>query len=119
ARRWHRVMAETRQLLGDVVARRRALADLDQRTDALSLLISMTDDDGRHLTDEEIIDGVLTLLQAGHESSAAQLTWLLELLLHYPHTMERLTAELREGREEYLEAAIKESQRVHPALPVG
>ena len=117
-KRYHATKSEARGVIKDVVRRRRAEPDVAERTDILSLLIGMTDEDGREPSDEELVDFLMTLLQAGIESTAAQMTWLVGCLLNHPHALGLVTDELREGREEYLEAAIKEALRLYPALPV-
>jgi cytochrome P450 len=116
-RRHHRVRAQTRALVREVIDRRRAVPDLDQRTDTLSVLMGMEDDDGKRLTDDELVDFCMTLLLAGHETTSAQLTWIVEELIRNPDTLERLRAEIRDGGEDYLEAVIKEGMRLQPALP--
>lgn len=99
-------------------ARRRATDDLAERDDILSLLMQARDEDGAPMTDQELRDELMTLLVAGHETTATSLSWAIERLIRHPDKLERLRAELDEGREEYLDAVIKETLRLRPVLPV-
>ncbi|MGH7750839.1 MAG: cytochrome P450, partial [Candidatus Dormibacteria bacterium] len=83
----------------------------------LSMLLGARRQDGSRLTDEEVHDELLTVLVAGHETTAAALAWSLDLLLHHPAVLERLTAELAEGGESLLDAVIRESLRLRPVVP--
>jgi hypothetical protein len=59
----------------------------------------------------------MTLLLAGHETTATGLAWAFDLLLHTPPTLERLAASLTEGENDYLDAVVTESLRVRPVVP--
>jgi len=97
-----------------VIGRRRGEADVDQREDVLSMLISARDEEGRPLSDEELRDELMTLLVAGHETTATALAWALERLVRAPHMLDRL----RGGDEEYLDAVVHETLRRKPVLPL-
>ena len=102
-------------LAGQIRERRRA-ADLEQRSDVLSQLLLARDDEGRPMTDDEVRDELVTLLFAGHETTATSLAWAFDLLLHHPRVLGRLQAELDGGGSEYLDATIMETLRVRPVV---
>jgi cytochrome P450 len=104
-----------RALFAEIESRR---ADGADRHDVLSLLLASRHEDGEPMSDQEIRDQLLTLLVAGHETTASALTWAFERLVHHPQALERLTGELAEGREEYLDAVVKETLRLRPVLPI-
>jgi cytochrome P450 len=97
-------------LVYDEIAARRREADSD-RDDVLSLLIAARDEEGRGMSDVELRDELLTLLEAGHETTATALSWAFERLVRTPPALERLERELAAGREDYLEAVVKEALR--------
>jgi cytochrome P450 len=98
------------------IRQRRAAPDLGQRTDVLSQLLLARDDEGRAMTDDEVRDELVTLLFAGHETTATSLAWAFDLLLHHPPALGRLIAELDRGGSEYLDATITETLRVRPVI---
>jgi cytochrome P450 len=106
------------ELLYDEIRHRRGVADLAERADILSLLLQARDEDGNGMTDEELRDELMTLLVAGHETTATALAWAFELLLKNPGALARLETEISEGGEEYLDAVIKETLRLRPVLPI-
>jgi cytochrome P450 len=103
-----------------VIEARRADPGLDERTDILSLLLRTTDDEGRHLTDRELRDELLTLVLAGHETTANSLAWTFERLVRTPAAYERLREAVRSGErsEEVVEATIHEGMRSRPVIPI-
>jgi len=109
--------AELDALIYAEIAERRAAPDLDQRTDVLSTLIRV-DDDGDRLGDDELRDQLVTLLLAGHETTATALAWALYELGRDQALLRRTQAAAREGDDEWLEAVLKESMRLHPVIPM-
>jgi cytochrome P450 len=109
---------EVDDALFEQIRRRRAAGDTASRNDVLSLLLQARDQEGRGMSDEELRDELLTLLVAGHETTATALAWTLDLLLHHPSTLGRLIATLEEGDSSLLDATIKESLRVRPVVPI-
>ena len=114
--RFIRARDELSAALVEEIGERRRAPDLEQRGDVLSQLLLARDDEGRAMTDEEVRDELVTLLFAGHETTATALAWALDLLLHHPEAMSRLTAELDRGDTEYLDATIRETLRVRPVV---
>ena len=106
-------------LLADIAARR-AVPAAQAGDDVLSMLLAARFDDGTAISDRELRDQLVTLLLAGHETTATALAWTFDLLLHAPAALERLTAELRTGADErYLRAVITESLRLRPVVPLA
>jgi cytochrome P450 len=106
-------------LLAEIAERRRDPA-LDQRSDILSMLIQARFEDGTAMDDRDLRDQLVTLLLAGHETTATSLAWTVDLLLHNPRVRERLVAELDAGEDEtYLKAVIQESLRLRPVVPLA
>jgi len=101
------------------IARRRAEGGVDERADMLSLLLQARDEEGREMTDAELRDELVTLLLAGHETTATAVAWAVERLVRHPQKLARLTAEIDAGEgDEYLEAVVNETLRVRPVVPL-
>jgi len=119
-----RLMARLdRDIYGVIAAARRRAADEGEgaRTDILSLLLAARDEDGEPMSDEELRDELLTLVLAGHETTANSLAWTFERLLRTPAAYERLREEVRSDGEEanaYVEATIHEAMRNRPVVPI-
>jgi cytochrome P450 len=105
------------ELIFAELARRRAVTDLAERTDILSLLLLARDEQGEPMTDAELRDELVTLLLAGHETTATSLSWAFERLVRHPAALERLIAEVDGGAEEFMDAVIHETLRVRPVVP--
>jgi cytochrome P450 len=110
------LLAEVDVLLRDEIAERRRVADLDERPDVLSMLVRARDGDGGSLDDDELRDQLMTLLLAGHETTATGLAWTFERVLRDPAVEERLVAAVRDGDDTYLDAVAKEALRVRPVI---
>jgi cytochrome P450 len=104
------------ELLYPEIESRRGAPDLAERDDILSLLVQARHEDGRPMSDRELRDELMTLLVAGHETTATALSWAIELLARHPAELARLESELSAGREEYLDAVIKETLRLRPVI---
>jgi cytochrome P450 len=101
------------------IARRRAREDLGERQDILSLLLQARDEEGVAMSDGELRDELVTLLLAGHETTATTVAWAIERLVRHPGALARLTAEVDAGEsEEYLQAVVQETLRVRPVVPL-
>jgi cytochrome P450 len=116
-------IASAMQRLDEVIhaeiANRRGQDDLEAREDILSLLMQARDEDGQPMTDGELRDELVTLLLAGHETTATAVAWAVERLVRHPDKLERLVAELDEGSgDEYLMAVVNETLRVRPVVPI-
>jgi cytochrome P450 family 135 len=113
-----RTLAAPDAVLYEEIARRRDDPALEEHEDILSLLLLARHEDGSPMSDRELRDELMTLLVAGHETTATALSWAVERLVRHPDKLERLRAELAAGEEEYLDAVIKETLRLRPVLPV-
>jgi cytochrome P450 len=103
-----------------VIAQRRAARDLDARHDILSLLLQARTEDGEALSDRELRDELLTLVLAGHETTANSLAWTWERLLRAPAAHEALLHAVRAGHDAdaRVEATINEAMRSRPVIPM-
>jgi cytochrome P450 len=116
---WGKLMAaraEADLVLNEEIAARRA-SDPEAHDDILSMLLAARDEDGNPLSDKALRDELVTLLVAGHETTATALAWSLERLTRTPAALETLIAEQRAGHPEYLEAVCKETLRLRPVVP--
>jgi len=116
-RRLNELRERTDEVLFAQIAERKRDPAADARDDILSMLVSARFDDGSAMGDSELRDQLMTLLLAGHETTATGLAWAFDLLLHDPEALERLRAELEAGERGYLDAVVNESLRVRPVVP--
>ena len=112
-----------------LIEERRRSKYLAERTDILSLMLGVKDEEGNPMTDEEIHDELMTMLAAGHETTATALAWAFERILAEPRVARKLFAEVDSvvernrldpaaaPRLEYLDAVIKETLRLRPIVP--
>jgi cytochrome P450 family 135 len=101
--------------LYEEIAQRRAAPDLEERDDVLSLLLRATDEADQPLTRQELRDELVTVLGAGHETTATAVAWAFERLLRTPRVLDRLILSLPEG-DAYLDATVKETLRMRPVV---
>ena len=102
-------------MLDAEIARRRE----EPGEDILSLLVAARFEDGQPMDDAEIRDQLMTLLLAGHETTATGLAWTLDLLTRHPQVMARLVAAVDAGEEAYVRAAVSEALRLRPVVPLA
>jgi len=107
------------ELLYAEIAERRAAGGLEERDDILSALILARFEDGEVMSDTELRDQLMTLLLAGHETTATALAWTFDLLLRHPRELGRLRDSLEADEEGYLRATISESLRLRPVVPLA
>ncbi len=111
-----RLQREADGLLLELIDERRAGGE--QRDDVLAMLLEARHGDGSPMSDQELRDELMTLLVAGHETTASALAWAFERLSRHPAALAELEAEIRAGEEDaYLTATIYETLRRRPVLP--
>lgn len=118
--------AELDHVIYAEIAERRRATDLETRTDVLSRLLLVRDEDApgdgggveTGLTDEELRDQLVTLLLAGHETTATALSWALHEIGKDPVQEQKARAAATAGNDDYLEAVLKEAMRLHPVIPM-
>jgi cytochrome P450 family 138 len=116
---WGRAQAYRRRydaIVDRLIAAGRPDPRLGERDDVLALMLQSRYDDGSGMNRNEIADQLLTLLTAGHETTATTLAWAVERLRRHPDVLRRLTAEVDAGGSELREATILEVQRARPVI---
>ena len=116
---WGRAFAYRRQydeVVNRLIATARQDPRLDERNDVLALMLQSRYDDGSGMSRDEIADQLLTLLAAGHETTATTLAWAVERLRRHPVVLGRLADEVDAGGSELREATILEVQRTRPVI---
>ena len=106
------------QLIFDEIAARRSDENLEERDDIMSLLLQARHEDDSPMSDQELRDELMTLLVAGHETTATALAWGIERLVRHPDKLERLREEADAGGDEYVDAIAKETLRLRPVIPI-
>jgi cytochrome P450 len=101
------------ELLNDEIRRCRADPGLEQRTDALAMLVGSA---GQPMPDDELVDQLVTLLLAGHDTTATALSWAFERLTRHPELLARTAQAAADGDEAWLDAVCRESLRVRPVV---
>jgi cytochrome P450 family 135 len=104
------------RLIYDEIADRHGADDLAEREDILSMMMLGRHEDGSPMSDEELRDELVTLLVAGHETTATSLAWAVERLVRHPAKLARLTEEVAAGEDAYLTAVVQETLRLRPVI---
>ncbi len=99
-----------------LVADASADPDLDRREDVLAMMVRSSYEDGSRMSGADIADELLTLLAAGHETTATTLAWAVERLRRHPEVLARLVAEADRGGQDLLQATVLEVQRTRPVV---
>ncbi len=114
--RFTRARAALDEFIYEEIALRRAEVEAGgEHSDVLSLLLEARHEDGAPMSDEELRDELVTVLGAGHETTATGLAWAMERLLRNPDVLARLRDSLAHG-DEYLDATVKETLRARPVI---
>jgi cytochrome P450 len=120
-RRWsafERERDEADALLFELIDERRR--DDGERDDVLAMLLEARHEDGSPMSPQELRDELMTLLVAGHETTASELAWAFERLVRTPRVMRRLTEEIDSGDDDgYLTATVQETLRRRPVLQLA
>jgi cytochrome P450 len=111
---FRRVLDPADRLVYEEIRAHREAGELERRDDIMSLLLQATHEDGSSMSDRELRDELVTLLVAGHETTATSLTWALERLVRHPEMLERL----REDDDDYADAVVKETLRLRPTVSI-
>lgn len=115
---YRRLVGPVDAAIAEEIGRRRGAADVGERDDILSLLIGARREDGSALSDAELRDELITLLVAGHESTATMLAWAFERLVRHPDKLARVREEALAGEDAYADAVVQETLRLRPVLPI-
>jgi hypothetical protein len=114
--RFRRMRAEYDLVVGGLIEAAQRDEHLDDRDDVLALMVQSRYDDGSRLSTSEIADQLLTLLAAGHETTATTLAWTVERLCRHPALLSELVTEVDEGGSTLREATLVEVQRSRPVI---
>jgi cytochrome P450 family 138 len=116
---WGRLAELRRQydeVIGQVMDRAYSDPGLNERSDVLSILMCSSDADGSTMSRKQIADELLTLLVAGHETTAATLSWFFERVSRHPAVLEQLREEADGDSDEFRRATMMETQRSRPVI---
>jgi cytochrome P450 len=114
--RFLRSRAALDQFIYEEIRLRRAEPGHEERDDVLSLLMGARDEDGNAMSDQELRDEMVTVLGAGHETTATGLAWAVERLTRNPGVLAKLRESLAAGEDDYLDATVKETLRARPVI---
>ena len=115
-RPFQRIVERVDRLIAAEIAEHRDADDLAEREDILSLMLQARHEDGSPMSDAELRDELVTLLVAGHETTANALAWAVERLVRHPAKLARLTEEVAAGEDAYLKAVVQETLRLRPVI---
>ncbi len=104
------------EIIESLISEARNDPAFEERNDVLALMLQARYEDGSPISDGHIADELLTLLAAGHETTATTLAWAIERLRRHPRLLSRLTAEVDAGGSELRQATIWEVQRTRPVV---
>ncbi|HWH45899.1 MAG TPA: cytochrome P450 [Thermoleophilaceae bacterium] len=113
--RFAKLQAGADELIFGLIAERRAAAE--ERDDILSMLLAARHEDGSPMSEQEVRDELMTMLVAGHETTASTLAWAFERLPRHPEVIASLRDEMEGGDDAYLTATLQEVLRRRPVLP--
>jgi len=116
---WGRLLhlrAQIDAICDELIADAKADPDLESRPDVLSLMVQARYDDGSAMTNPEIRDQLVTMLAAGHETTAHTLSWAIERLRRHPDALQRLVEEVDASGRSRRDATIREVQRTRPVI---
>jgi len=117
--KFEKQLKEADELLYAEIAEHRASGAYEERDDILSLMMQARFEDGSEMSDSDLRDQLMTLLLAGHETTATALAWTFDLLLRHAAPLARLRESLEADEEDYLRATISESLRLRPVVPLA
>jgi len=116
---WGRMLRYRRRyddIIASLIGQARAHTGPQERTDVLALLLGARYEDGSPISEEHVGDELLTLLAAGHETTATTLAWAVERIRRHPELLSRLAAEVDAGGSQLRQATIWEVQRTRPVV---
>jgi cytochrome P450 family 135 len=114
---WHTFIGhreEVNALIAALIRERRD--DTGQHVDMLEMLLDAHRPDGQPMSDQELRDNLVSVIIAGHETTASALAWAVQLLAHNPAVQDRLASEIASGNDEYLTATVSEVLRHRPVF---
>ncbi len=104
------------RVVDTLIAKAKADPNLADRDDVLAIMLQSTYDDGSAMSNRDVADQLLTMLAAGHETTATTMAWAMERLRRHPVILRRLVEEVDAGGEDLLQATVLELQRHRPVI---